>query len=181
MRSSWLRAFPRPVPPRLDPAILPRMATLEPYIREKLTFVLKDVKGGRDELFGVLSAAVDDLIPELDRKSLVERLIEREKQHSTATPEGVAFPHALSPEIDTTLVLPVKVTPGIDFGGAPTNPPSDLIFCMFGPTSDPWQHVRLLARLARIVRSEDSRARLRAATDASDLFQRLLTEDRSYG
>ncbi len=156
----------------------PTMA-LQPYIRPELTFLFDDVES-RDDLFSRLAASVDSMIPALRGDALVQRLIAREKQMPTSTPEGVAFPHALSAEIDKTLVAVALLKPGVDFGVA-HHPVSDLVFCMFGPTSDPWDHVRLLARLARIVRSEPARNRLRASDDTAQLYENLLAEDRSHG
>jgi len=152
---------------------------LQPYIRPELTFIFEDVRS-RDDLFRRLAASVDTLIPSLNGEALVQRLIARETQMATSTPEGVAFPHALSAEISKTLMVVALVKPGVDFGVA-HHPVSDLIFCMFGPTSDPWDHVRLLARLARIVRSEPARNRLRACGDTTQLYEALLAEDRSHG
>lgn len=152
---------------------------LQPYIRPELTFIFNDIES-RDDLFQRLAGSVDSMIPALNGEALVQRLIAREKQMPTSTPEGVAFPHALSPEINKTLVAVALLKPGVDFGVA-HHPVSDLIFCMFGPTSDPWDHVRLLARLARIVRSEPARQRLRASEDTTQLYETLLAEDRSHG
>lgn len=152
---------------------------LQPYIRPDLTFILEGVES-RDELFKRLAASVDAMIPALKGEALVQRLMAREKQMPTSTPEGVAFPHALAAEIDKTHVAAALLKPGVDFGVA-HHPRSDLVFCMFGPTSDPWDHVRLLARLARIVRSETARTRLRGAASAADLYETLLAEDRSHG
>lgn len=152
---------------------------LQPYIRPDLVLILEGVPS-RDELFARLAAAVDAMIPALRGDALVQRLIAREKQMPTSTPEGVAFPHALASEISKTHVAAALLRPGVDFGVA-HHPKSDLVFCMFGPTSDPWDHVRLLARLARIVRSEPARARLRAAGNAAELYDALLAEDQSHG
>jgi len=152
---------------------------LQPYIRPDLTFILEGVES-RDDLFKRLAASVDAMIPALRGDALVQRLIAREKQMPTSTPEGVAFPHALAAEISKTQVVAALLKPGVDFGVA-HHPKSDLVFCMFGPTSDPWDHVRLLARLARIVRSEPARTRLRAAADPAALYESLLAEDRSHG
>ncbi|MCC6909048.1 MAG: PTS sugar transporter subunit IIA [Phycisphaerales bacterium] len=152
---------------------------LQPYIRPELTFIFDDVES-RDDLFRRLAGAVDSMIPALRGEALVQRLIAREKQMPTSTPEGVAFPHALAAEIDKTMVTVALLKPGVSFGVA-HHPVSDLIFCMFGPTSDPWDHVRLLARLARIVRAEPARNRLRSSEDANQLYESLLAEDRSHG
>ena len=152
---------------------------MQPYVRPELTFIFAQVQS-RDDLFRRLAASVDSMIPTLKGEALVQRLIARETQMPTSTPEGVAFPHALSAEISKTLVAIALARPGVDFGVS-HHPASDLIFCMFGPTSDPWDHVRLLARLARIVRSEPARTRLRACGDTTQLFETLLAEDRSHG
>ena len=64
--------------------------------------------------------------------------------------------------------------------GVPEHPRCDLILGMFGSSENPWEHVRLLARLARIVHTEASRRNLRMAVDGQDLYRKLLEEDRSH-
>ena len=104
---------------------------------------------------------------------------ERIQLPATSTPEGVAFPHALAENIDQTFVALAKIPSGVDFG-IPQHPKSDLVFCMFGSSDQPWEHVKLLARLARLVHTEDARERLRMATNGADLYARLLEEDQSH-
>jgi PTS system nitrogen regulatory IIA component len=152
---------------------------LEPYIRPELTFLL-DSAPSRDELFGRFVTSVGPLLPGLNAGLLMQRLMDRERQMSTSTPEGIAFPQAVGPEIQRTWLVAAKVNAGMDFG-AVDHPRSSLIFCIFGSSRDPWQLVRLLARLNRICRTEAARARLRAADSAADLYQRLLHEDRHHG
>lgn len=151
---------------------------LEPHLRPDLILIL-DSCGTREALFDEICRAVNSHIPALDVAALKAKLIEREEQVPTSTPEGVAFPHALSPEIDTTLVVVARVKGGVTFG-QPEHPPADLVFCMFGPSKSPWEHVRLLARLARLVHTEHARQSLRDATDAQALYDRLVTEDRAH-
>jgi mannitol/fructose-specific phosphotransferase system IIA component (Ntr-type) len=151
---------------------------LRPYLRHDLVFHLDRVSS-RDELFAVICRGVEATLPEVSANSLHQRLLDREKQMPTCTPDGVAFPHAVGPEIPDTVVVIVYVVNGVDFGVS-EHPPSDLILGMFGSSEKPWEHVRLLARLARIVHTEASRENLRAARDAEDLFRRLVEEDRSH-
>ncbi len=141
-------------------------------------FVRDDVQS-REELFELFSEAIHLLQPDLDGEELKRHLLDREAQTSTSTPEGVAFPHALAPEIRETCVALARIDGGVDFG-VPKHPRSDLVFCMFGNTEQPWEHVRLLARLARLVHTEKARDRLRVAADAEDLYARLLEEDRTH-
>ncbi len=151
---------------------------LQEYIRPELTFVLEDTQS-RDELFGVFCRAIGELRPELEQQDLAKSLLEREAQSATSTPEGIAFPHALAQSIDETFVALAKIPGGLDFGRS-DHPRSDLVFCMFGSSDRPWEHVRLLARLARLVHTAESRDRLRAAKDAADLYSRMIKEDQSH-
>ncbi len=151
---------------------------LASYLRPELVLVL-DEPLSRDELFDVISRHVDELIPSLDGSALKQQLIHREAQGPTSTPDGVAFPHAMSEKIARTLIIAVLLREPVDFGNA-DHPPSDLIFCMFGSTESPWEHVRLLARLARLVHTEDAQQRLRSSADPRALHDALLEEDRSH-
>lgn len=108
---------------------------------------------------------------------LVSLLLGREAKSSTAVPEGVAFPHAIDACIPATTLIVAKAPAPVSFG---TPTPVDLIFTIFGPSAEPWRHVRLLARLARICRAPGALGRLRAATDAQSLLELLLQEDESH-
>lgn len=152
---------------------------VEPYLHPDLTLVIEGSMT-RSELFDRLTEAVDDLIPSIDGKELRRLLEARETQGPTSTPEGVAFPHAMSEEIDRTLIVAIRVVGGVDFG-VPGHPRADLIFALFGSPSNPWDHVRLLARLARLMHTEEARQRMRAAKTAEALHQHLLEEDRAHG
>jgi len=151
---------------------------LQKYIRRELILV-RDEGASRDELFHLFALAVQAVQPALDGETLMRLLIQREAQSPTSTPEGVAFPHALAPDIAETYVALARVADGVDFG-VPGHGPCDLVFCMFGNSEKPWEHVRILARLARLVHTTDARHNLRIAKDASDLYGRLMDEDRSH-
>lgn len=151
---------------------------LSPYLRPELVFHLQRV-ASRDDLFHTFSRAVQDQLDTPKSFSLYQPLVEREAQMPTSTPDGIAFPHAVAPEIPRTLVVAARVVEGVDFGVS-GHPRCDLILGMFGSSENPWEHVRLLARMARIVHTESSRRNLRTAADADDLYMRLLEEDRSH-
>lgn len=104
-------------------------------------------------------------------------LLAREDRSPTAVPEGVAFPHAIDHRIHWTTLVIAKLPVAVGFA---TPTPVDLIFAIFGPSAEPWRHVRLLARLARICRAPGALSRLRSAADAEDLRRTLLQEDESH-
>ena len=112
--------------------------------------------------------------PGIAASDLLAALEAREDQAPTGTPEGVAFPHAVLPGLPRSVVVAIRLGSPVEFG---TNRPCDLVFAMFGDANQPWHHVRLLARLARITGPVDARSRLRAATTGDDLRAAILAED----
>lgn len=133
----------------------------------------------RAALFRAVAEAAAGRLSNEGADRLFAVLEEREQRYPTSTPEGVAFPHAMVAEIEQTLVLPVLAKPAVSFGVA-GHPPSDVVFAIFGAESKPFQHVQLLARLARIVRTSGALDRLRGAGSGVDLVERLIAEDRTH-
>lgn len=151
---------------------------LASYVTEDRVLVLEKVQD-RDALLRALAEAAAAFVPDHDADDLYQSLRTREEQMPTATPEGVAFPHALLGDSTETIVLAAKVSPAVAMGGA-TQPATDIVFCMIGSAQRPWDHVRLLARLARIARGEGALGRLRKAGTPSELHSALLKEDESH-
>jgi PTS system nitrogen regulatory IIA component len=94
----------------------------------------------------------------------------REEMHSTALDNGVALlhPRRPMPAVLAEAVLALGITPGgIPFGssGSLTD-----IFFLICSTSD-HEHLRILARLSRVINDQDFLAAMRAAGDAASLHQ----------
>ena len=151
---------------------------LEQFCKPELALILAGVQS-RDAALERIAQAVAPLIPGVDADRLLASLIDRESKTPTSTPEGVAFPHALLPGLEQTIVVVATAKPAISFG-VKDHPDSDVLFAMFGPDERPWDHVRLLARIARVARGPGALARFRAATSPEALFEALLAEDRSH-
>lgn len=139
-----------------------------------LTAVLRGVPD-RDAVLARLAQAAAPLLA-APAEQLFRALLDREQKMPTSTPEGVAFPHALLPGVADTVVVAAAIRPGVIFR-AGDHPVVDLAFGVFGASDRPWEHVRLLARLARLVRREGALERLRAAEDGAQLHERLVKED----
>jgi PTS system nitrogen regulatory IIA component len=109
-----------------------------------------------------------------DADKMAEAVRAREEMHSTALDNGVALLHPRRPMagILAEAVLALGVTPrGIPFGsgGNLTD-----IFFLICSTSD-HEHLRILARLSRVINDQELLAAMRAATDAATLH-RLIRE-----
>jgi PTS system nitrogen regulatory IIA component len=100
-----------------------------------------------------------------DAEKMAEAVRAREEMHSTALDNGVALlhPRRPMPAVLAEAVLALGVAPrGIPFGsgGNLTN-----IFFLICSTSD-HEHLRILARLSRVINDQDFLAAVRAAEDA---------------
>lgn len=150
---------------------------LRPYLFDAGILILEGAQD-RDSVLRTAAAAASKAIGEAggptDTDALLEALVGRESQSPTGTPEGVAFPHAMVPGLPTSLVVVIRTERGVDFG---QGRPCDLVFAMFGDAEKPWEHVRLLARLARITGKAEARSRLREAQDPATLLSTIHAED----
>jgi PTS system nitrogen regulatory IIA component len=148
---------------------------LADYLRDDLViFDLQPLDKG--ELMRSFAAEVAARLPNVDEALLLERLNEREEQQSTGIGHGLALPHAMLPGLERTVVVVGRAGRGLDFA-ALDEQPVDLFFLLLSPPEGSRDHLRVLARLARILDNEETLARLRTAADAGELFAMLLAED----
>jgi nitrogen PTS system EIIA component len=111
-----------------------------------------------------------------DAEKMAEAVRAREEMHSTALDNGVALlhPRRPMPAILAEAVLALGITPGgIPFGssGSLTD-----IFFLICSTSD-HEHLRILARLSRVINDADFLWAMRAATNAAALQQLIETRE----
>lgn len=152
---------------------------LAPYISSERVLIVEGVKE-RDEVLRLLASIAAGSLEGVDEAGLLAALIEREEEIPTSTDEGVAFPHALLPDLSDTVLVAAVLRPGVKFSEG-KHPPIDVVFMMVGPKDAPWVHLRLLARLARIARRKGALERLRGAADDAELHALLVEEDRADG
>lgn len=105
-----------------------------------------------------------------------ERLVRREEQQSTGVGGGVAIPHAAMEDLDqirgAVLLCPHAV--GFD---AIDGLPVTIFFAVIGPRKEVGQHLKTLARVSRLLRDGDFRARLVGARDGAAAFQLIAVEE----
>jgi PTS system nitrogen regulatory IIA component len=111
-----------------------------------------------------------------DGDAMAEAVRAREAMHSTALDNGVALLHPRRPMVSilAEAVLALGVTPGgIPFGndGRLTD-----IFFLICSTSD-HEHLRILARLSRVVNDVDLLASLRSASGVAEAHQLIAARD----
>ncbi len=116
----------------------------------------------------LLVAIIDDLDAKgfvADRRLTIEDLLTRESVMSTGVGNGVAIPHAYTDGVDRLVAAFYRTCQALDFG-APDAVPVDMHFVILGPRASRREHIRLLARLSRLLNNSDFRDQLRAAAGA---------------
>lgn len=153
---------------------MPRLR-LRDYMREDLVFW--DLpRLDKPAFVKALVGQVMSALPSLDEGQLLDRLLEREAQQSTGIGGGLALPHATVSGLEKTVLVVGRIREGLDFD-ALDGEPVDLLFLLLSPPDARDVHLRLLARLARIVTPDETLAELRRTSDATHLFQVLLEQD----
>lgn len=148
---------------------------LDGYLDQRLSWVFTGVRG-RDELLREMARRAAEARG-LDGAALEAALVERERQHSTATPLGVALPHAIVPQAPGSFVALGRVADGpVDFAGSAV----DLVVMLAGPPEGGWEHVRVLARVARLCNTPAMLRAMRAAADGAALHAAVMEEDRRH-
>ena len=151
---------------------------LSNYLRKELVvFGLK--AGTRDE---VLSEVETHLVREgvLPSSSAVaEALRVREEAHTTALGDGVAVPHTTIPHLDEMLLLVAATTEPVPFG-PPETDPADLFFVLLSPPGKEGSHIKLLARICRLVRHPGVLEEFRGARGRDELLEAILRVDSEH-
>lgn len=113
-------------------------------------------------------------------KAMLNSIIEREKDTSTAIGRGAAIPHA---KVDTGTAIQgvLGICPeGVEFG-APDGEPVKLIVMIVTPQDHEQRHLEVLASLMTMISHEDVRTRLVVAPDANHAWEVLQGEEsRTY-
>jgi PTS system nitrogen regulatory IIA component len=115
----------------------------------------------------------------LPAREILDALVQRERLGSTGTGDGVAIPHAKLARAKSMFGIFARVPRPIDFE-ALDGAPVDLIFLLVAPEAAGADHLKALARLARMLRDPLTTAKLRAARDVNALYSVLTEEPASH-
>jgi nitrogen PTS system EIIA component len=104
-----------------------------------------------------------------NERSIVEVLMQREKLGSTAVGNGIAIPHGKLPKLEKLFGMFARLGRPIDFEALDAQP-VDLIFLLLAPEGAGADHLKALARVARLLRDPDVVHKLRASQEAEALY-----------
>jgi PTS system nitrogen regulatory IIA component len=104
-----------------------------------------------------------------NERAILEVLMQREKLGSTAVGNGIAIPHGKLPKLEKLFGLFARLGRPVDFEALDAQP-VDLIFLLLAPEGAGADHLKALARVARLLRDPDIVHKLRASQDAEALY-----------
>lgn len=123
---------------------------------------------GKKQALQELAAKAAELTGQNER-AIFDVLMQREKLGSTAVGTGIAIPHGKLPNLNKLFGLFARLGRPIDFE-ALDGAPVDLMFLLLAPEGAGADHLKALARVARLLRNPDVASKLRQSADAEALY-----------
>ncbi|UCC73106.1 MAG: PTS sugar transporter subunit IIA [Gemmatimonadota bacterium] len=114
-----------------------------------------------------------------DERSVLNALLEREAAQSTGIGGGVAIPHAVCPELSVTIIELALSRAGIDFLALDEQPVHTL-FLLLSPPASSGTHIKLLARIARLMRQPDILEKLLNSETSAEVIDRIQLFDEEH-
>src|SRR5213595_1761478 len=132
---------------------------------------------GKKQAIQELSARAAKLTGQNERV-IFETLMQREKLGSTGVGNGIAIPHGKLPKLEKLTGFFARLDRPIDFESL-DGQPVDLIFLLLAPEGAGADHLKALARVARLLRQADVVTKLRETRDAEALYAVLALQSSS--
>jgi len=170
---NWIDANMQTLPARRKKDRHPEVRTdllIAPVLRESAVEVHLVAKT-KASLVRELVRLAEHADPTLDTPALIENLLEREAQGSTALQDGVAVPHPARPFYSEGPVLAAARTAQGVIYGERRGGLTDLFFLVCCPNHV--DHLLFLGRLCRLLVDANLRAALREAGDAFEFVEAL--------
>jgi PTS system nitrogen regulatory IIA component len=109
-----------------------------------------------------------------NEREVLEVLMQRERLGSTGIGNGIAIPHGKLAKLERLCGAFARLERPVDFE-ALDGQPVDLMFLLLAPEGAGADHLKALARIARLLRDGETTRKLRESRDAESLYA-VLTE-----
>jgi PTS system nitrogen regulatory IIA component len=122
--------------------------------------------------------AVAGQLTGIAEREIFDTILQRERLGSTGVGSGVAIPHGKLHALDRLVGVFARLARPVDFDSV-DDQPVDLVFLLLAPESAGADHLKALARIARVLRNPSVAEGLRHAPSAAELHQMLIHPDQS--
>ncbi len=133
-----------------------------------------DKKGVIDELAEPIAE-----LTQLDHREIVRVLIERERLGSTGIGGGIAIPHGKIGGLES-LVLGFGLSgKGVNFEALDSKP-THIFFLLLSPDNSTGLHLRILARISKLLKQESFKEKLLGAKNPDDVIETIREVDEDF-
>jgi len=149
------------------------MKILDVLPKEAIVVDLKaiDKKGVLEELVVPIAK-----IAGIDREELVKVLMERERLGSTGIGQGIGIPHGKIRGLESLILGFGRSQKGVDFDSM-DGMPAHIFFLLITPENSTGLHLKLLARISRILKNDPFKEKLLHATSRDEIYSIIKEEE----
>jgi PTS system nitrogen regulatory IIA component len=146
----------------------------------KKEYIIEDlVSSDKESTLDELSSFLKDKGMISNKEILQSALMEREALGSTGIGENVAIPHAKISAIDQIITVFGRSIKGIEFDSLDKKP-VHFIYLVLAPMNSSGQHLKVLARISRLLKNKSLRESIIRATEANQIYAIIADEDSKY-
>jgi PTS system nitrogen regulatory IIA component len=120
-------------------------------------------------------SAIAGIEPEI----LFKVLLERERLGSTGIGNGIGIPHGKLKDLEEMVIGFGLSRTGVEFESIDGDP-THIFFVLMTPENSTGLHLKLLARISRILKNEAFRDRLMKASDSEEIYHIIEEEDEEF-
>lgn len=127
----------------------------------------------------VLAELVNTLIRgglKLNSSSILDILKQRESLGSTGIGDGVAIPHGKISDLNDIVVAFGRSEEGIAYDSLDSKP-VHLFFLLLAPENSAGQHLKILAKISKMLKEANFRKKLLKAGSQSDLYKIIMEQE----
>jgi len=152
------------------------MKILDVLQKESIISDLKsqDKKGILEELVAPIAS-----ITGVNHKDLVRVLMDREQLGSTGIGGGIGIPHGKLKQLESLALGFGLSRKGVDFESM-DNQPTHIFFLLVTPENSTGLHLKMLARVSRILKHDQFKAKLLSATNTDEIFSIIKEQDDEF-
>ena len=134
----------------------------------------QDKKGILEELVAPITS-----ITGVNHKDLVRVLMDREQLGSTGIGGGIGIPHGKLKQLESLALGFGLSRKGVDFESM-DNQPTHIFFLLVTPENSTGLHLKMLARISKILKHDQIKEKLLAAANSDEIFSIIREEDDEF-
>jgi PTS system nitrogen regulatory IIA component len=141
--------------------------------------IITDIKSKvKNEVIEELVASISK-ITGINSAELIRVLLERERLGSTGIGGGIGIPHGKLKSLESLIMGFGLSRKGVEFESIDGRP-AHLFFILLTPENSTGLHLKLLARISRLLKNESFKKKLMKATDSNQVYSIIEEVDEDF-